>query len=118
MLKPAVWIGRSREDVRAFPDEVRRVIGVALREAQEGGMSHRARPLRGFGGASVLEVVDDFDGDTYRAVYTVRFSDAIYVLHAFQKKSKRGRETPKSDIELIRHRLQVAEQVHQERTQG
>ena len=118
MAKPVVWIGTSREDVRAFPDEVRRGVGVALREAQDGGKSHAAKPLRGFSGASMLEVVDDFDGDTYRAVYTVRFADAVYVLHAFQKKSRRGRETPRHEMELIRRRLSVAEDVHRERTRG
>jgi phage-related protein len=118
MPKPVVWIGTSREDVREFPDEVRRVVGLALREAQEGGKSRAAKPLRDFGGASVLEVVDDFDGDTYRAVYTVRFADAVYVLHAFQKKSRRGRETPRYELELIRQRLRVAEDVHRERTKG
>jgi phage-related protein len=66
--------------------------------------------MRGFGGASVLEIVDDYDGDTYRAVYAVRFADLVYVLHAFQKKSKKGAETPKSDIDLIKQRLKVAEQ--------
>jgi phage-related protein len=97
---------------------VRRVVGVALRAAQEGGKSLAAKPLRGFGGANVLEVVDDFDGDTYRAVYTVRFADAIYVLHAFQKKSKRGRETPKPELDLIQRRLRAAEDVHRQRTRG
>ena len=118
MPKPVVWIGTSRDDVRAFPEEVRRVVGVALREAQDGGKSHAAKPPRGFGGATVLEVVDDFDGNTYRAVYTVRFADAIYVLHAFQKKSRRGRETPKQELELIRRRLSAAEDVHRQRTRG
>ena len=74
--------------------------------------------MRGFGGANVLEVVDDFDGDTYRAVYTVRFADAIYVLHAFQKKSKRGRETPKPELDSIQRRLRAAEDVHRQRTRG
>jgi phage-related protein len=116
--KPVVWIGTSREDVRAFPDDVRRVVGVALRAAQEGGKSPAAKPLRGFGGASVLEIVDDFDGDTYRAVYTVRFGDAIYVLHAFQKKSKRGRETPANELDMIRRRLRAAEKVHGQRLEA
>lgn len=107
--KPTVWIGSSRDDLRAFPDEVRRVMGVAINDAQNGEEHPRAKALRGFGGRSVLEVADDEDGDTYRAVYTVRFAGAIYVLHAFQKKSKRGSETPKRDIELIKARLKVAE---------
>lgn len=109
MTKPVVWIGSSREDLRAFPDEVRRVMGYAINRAQDGAEHPRAKALRGFGGRSVLEVVDDEDGDTYRAVYTVRFAGVIYLLHAFQKKSKRGIETPKHEIEVIRARLKVAE---------
>lgn len=107
--KPAIWIGSSLDDLRAFPDEVRRVMGFAIDEAQHGREHPRAKALRGFGGRSVLEVVDDYDGDTFRAVYTVRFASLIYVLHAFQKKAKRGIETPKREIELIRTRLRMAE---------
>lgn len=88
-----------------FPDDVKSVMGYALYLAQMGGKHVDAKPLKGFKGAGVLEVVDDFEGDTYRAVYTVRYSDAVYVLHAFQKKSKRGIETSKQDIELIHKRL-------------
>jgi phage-related protein len=84
-------------------------MGVAINDAQNGEEHPRAKALRGFGGRSVLEVVDDEDGDTYRAVYTVRFAGVIYVLHAFQKKSKKGIETPKHDIEVIQARLKVAE---------
>jgi phage-related protein len=91
--KPTIWIGSSRDDLRAFPDEVRRVMGFAINDAQNGDEHPRAKALKGFGGRSVLEVVDDEDGDTYRAVYTVRFAGVIYVLHAFQKKSRRGIET-------------------------
>ena len=87
MQKPALWIGSSRDDLRAFPDEVRRVMGLAINDAQNGEEHPRAKALKGFGGRSVLEVVDDEDGDTYRAVYTVRFAGVI--LHAFQKKSRR-----------------------------
>jgi phage-related protein len=112
--KPVLWIGSSKDDLRAFPDEVRRVMGVAINDAQDGEEHPRAKALRGFGGRSVLEVVDDEDGDTYRAVYTVRFAGVIYVLHAFQKKSKKGSETPKHDIEVIRTRLKVAEAHYQE----
>jgi phage-related protein len=107
--KPALWIGSSKDDLRAFPDEVRRVMGFAINDAQNGDEHPRAKALRGFGGRSVLEVVDDEDGNTYRAVYTVRFAGVIYVLHAFQKKSKKGIETPKRDIEIIRARLKLAE---------
>jgi phage-related protein len=111
--KPTAWIGSSRDDLRAFPDEVRRVMGVAINDAQNGEEHPRAKALRGFGGRSV-QVVDDEDGDTYRAVYTVRFAGVIYVLHAFQKKSKKGSETPKRDIELIKARLKVAEAHYRE----
>ncbi len=86
--KPLFWVGTTREDLREFPDEVRRAIGHALYLAQMGGKHLDSKPLKGFGGAGVLEVVDDFDGDTYRTVYTVKMADAVYVLHAFQKKSK------------------------------
>ena len=114
MQKPALWIGSSRDDLRAFPDEVRRVMGMAINDAQNGEEHPRAKALKGFGGRSVLEVVDDEDGDTYRAVYTVRFAGVVYVLHAFQKKSKKGIETPKRDIELIKARLRLAEAHHRE----
>lgn len=107
--KPLFWIGSSLADLKDFPDEVQNVIGYALDKAQQGGKSPIAKPLQGFSGAGVLEVVDDFDGDTYRTVYIVRFSHVIYVLHAFQKKSHKGRATPKHDIELIKNRLQRAE---------
>jgi phage-related protein len=114
MQKPALWIGSSRDDLRAFPDEVRRVMGLAINDAQNGEEHPRAKALKGFGGRSVLEVVDDEDGDTYRAVYTVRFAGVVYVLHAFQKKSKRGIETPKRDIEVIKARLKLAETHYRE----
>jgi phage-related protein/predicted XRE-type DNA-binding protein len=107
MQKPALWIGSSRDDLRAFPDEVRRVMGLAINDAQNGEEHPRAKALKGFGGRSVLEVVDNEDGDTYRAVYTVRFAGVVYVLHAFQKKSKKGIETPKRDIEVIKGKAQV-----------
>jgi phage-related protein len=98
--------------LREFPEPVRDVMGHALFMAQLGGKHEDARPLKGFGGAGVLEVVEDFAGDTYRAVYTVRFADAVYVLHAFQKKSKRGIKTPHRDLDLIKERLTRAEQDH------
>jgi phage-related protein len=109
-MKPLEWIGRSREDLRAFPREVQREIGVALTVAQFGGKHPAAKPLRGFGGAQVLEVVEDYDGDTYRAVYTVRFAEVLYVLHCFQKKSTRGIKTTQRDIELIKARFQRAQE--------
>ena len=112
--KPAIWIGSSREDLRAFPEEARRVMGFAINDAQNGDEHPRAKALKGFGGRSVLEVVDDEDGDTYRAVYTVRFAAVIYVLHAFQKKSKKGIETPRRETELIKARLKIAEAHYRE----
>lgn len=107
--KPVQWMGSSRDDLRAFPDEVRRVMGVAINDAQNGEEHPSVKALKGFGGRSVLEVIDDFDGDTYRAVYTVRFAGVVYVLHCFQKKAKKARETPKHDIEVVKIRLKAAE---------
>ncbi len=118
MEKKAHFIGSSREDISGFPEEVRTVVGFALYEAQLGGKSTAAKPLKGFKGASVLEVVEDYDGDTYRAVYTVRFAGAVYVLHAFQKKSKKGIKTAKHDIDLIKERLNAAAEHYAMRYQG
>ena len=106
--KPLEWIGSSKKDLKALPDEVRDVFGYALFLAQTGGKHDQAKPLRGFGSAGVLEVVEDFRGNAYRAVYTVRFEERVFVLHVFQKKSKTGIATPKSDMDLIRERLKVA----------
>ncbi len=114
-LKPLEWVGSALKDLRGFPSQVKRNIGSALLLAQKGGKSDDAKPLKGFGGAGVLEVVEDFDGNTYRAVYTVRFATAVYVVHAFQKKAKRGIATPRHDVELIRSRLALAEARHRER---
>jgi phage-related protein len=107
--KPLFWIGSSAKDLSKFPREVIRSIGFALSAAQFGQKSDDAKPMHGFGGAGVLEIVEDFKSDTYRAVYTVRFRGAIYVLHCYQKKSKKGDETPKTDMELIKSRLQDAQ---------
>lgn len=112
-MKELIWMGSSRKDLREFPDEVKEVMGYALYLAQDGAKHPAAKPLKGFGGAGVLEIVEDFHGDTYRAVYTVRFAKRVYVLHAFQKKSKRGRETPQTEIDLIKKRLQGAEALEQ-----
>jgi phage-related protein len=111
-IKPLDFVGSSREDLQEFPDEVRQDVGHALFEAQRGRKTVSAKPLKGFGGASVLEVVEDFRGGTYRAVYTVRFHEVVYVLHCFQKKSKHGIETPKQYLELVRQRLKAAEEDH------
>ena len=110
--KPVVWIGGTRADLSRFPEEVKDAIGFALYDAQQGGKNADAKPLRGFGGAGVLEIVENHDGDTYRAVYTVRFSECIYVLHMFQKKSKSGIKTPKPEIDLIKSRLNRAQEAH------
>lgn len=108
MDKPLEWIGSSLKDVREFPEDVKYVVGHALREAQQGKKPAAAKPLKGYKGAGVLEIVDDYDSDTYRAVYTVKFKKAVYVLHCFQKKSKKGIETPKQDLVTIDNRLKVA----------
>jgi phage-related protein len=107
--KPIRFVGSAQSDLRKFPKEVKIVVGAALTSAQLGGKHAAAKPMRGFHGSSVVEIVDDFDGDSYRAVYTVRFAEVVYVLHALQKKSKRGIETPKSDIDLIKLRLKMAD---------
>jgi phage-related protein len=109
-MKPVHWIGSSREDLKSFPTEVRRDIGFALRTAQNGEKHPSAKPLQGFGGASVLEIVENHAGDTYRAVYTVRFAEAIYVLHTFKKQAKRGIKTPKKELDLIEARLKKAQE--------
>ena len=114
-LKSVVWIGSSRKDLQSFPAEVKDVIGYALYQAQIGRKAPSAKPLRGFGGAGVLEIIDDHQTNTYRAVYTVKFAEAVYVLHAFQKKSKKGITTPKSEIEIITRRLRIAEEDHKTR---
>ena len=106
--KPVRWIGSSLDDLKEFPKDVQRRVRGALWDTQIGRKAPFVKPLKGFGGASVLEIVDDFDGDTYRAVYTVRFAGIVYVLHAFQKKSKRGIATPKSELDLIEQRLKRA----------
>ena len=107
--KPLYWIGSSRRDIQSLPGEVRDVFGKALRVAQFGGRHEAAKPLQGFGGAGVLEVVEDDAGGTYRAVYTVKFAGMVFVLHCFQKKSKRGIATPKEDMDIVRARLKVAQ---------
>jgi len=112
--KPVRWVGSSKEDLSGFPEDVRRRVGGALWEAQIGRKAPYAKPLKGFVGAGVLEIVDDFDGDTYRAVYTVRFANLVYVLHAFQKKSKRGIATPKAELDLIDRRLKRAREDYEQ----
>jgi len=116
--KPVRWIGSSKEDLSAFPAEVKGRVGQALWKAQTGTKASFAKPLKGFGGAGVLEVVDDFDGEAYRAAYTVRFAEVVYVLHAFHKKSRKGIETPQSEIRLIKARLIRANEDYTEWRKG
>lgn len=115
--KPVRWIGSSRRDLRATPEQVRRNIGQALYAAQQGETDPAAKPLKGFGGTRVMEIVERDRSGAYRAVYTAQLADAIYVLHVFQKKSKRGIATPRHDIDLIRRRLVEAEADHREQHQ-
>lgn len=115
-LKPLYWVGSSKKDLLSLPEEVVDVFGYALYLAQIGEKHEQAKPLKGFGSAGVLEVVEDWQGDTYRAVYTVRFAAGVFVLHVFQKKSKRNSATPKAEMDLIRQRLKAAEQIAKELT--
>jgi len=116
--KPLIWIGGSKKDLMALPTEVRKFFGHALDFAQRGNQHGAAKVLKGFGGAGVLEVVEDHISGTYRAVYTVKFEDAVFVLHCFQKKSKSGISTPKEDMDIIRARLKVAEALAKELQNG
>lgn len=108
-MKSCLFVGSSRKDLKRFPAKVQNRLGYALHEVQKGDEPAAAKALKGFGGRTVLELVDDFDSNTYRAVYTVRFAGVVYVLHAFQKKAKKGIATPLQDIELIKSRLRDAE---------
>ena len=117
-LKSVVWVGQSREDLREFPETVQAKIGRALLKVQYGSKPASAKVLSGFHGAGVLEIRADYDSDTYRAVYTVRFAEAVYVLHTvlhtFQKKSRHGIQTAKQDMDIVQARLKQAEATHQE----
>jgi phage-related protein len=113
-LKTLIWLGSSRKDFIAFPEDVKSEMGYALFQAQAGGRHRNAKTLQGFGDAGVVEIIDDHRGDTYRTVYTIRFAATVYVLHAFQKKSKAGIATPKSDQDLIAVRLREAARLHEE----
>ncbi len=115
-LKPVEWVGSSKGDLKKFPGAVQDHVGFALYQAQTGLRHRDAKSLKGVG-ANVLEVISRHDSDTYRAVYTVRFKAAVYVLHAFQKKAKRGIATPKQEIDLVKRRLKEAEQ-HYKNTYG
>jgi phage-related protein len=113
-FKPLAWVGSAKRDLLALPEEVIDAFGYALYVAQTGKKHEKTKALHGFGSAGILEIVEDWRGNTYRAVYTVRFSAAVFVLHVFQKKAKRGIATPRQDMELIRERLKVAEQMAKE----
>ena len=106
--KPLLWVGSAKKDLLAMPGEVQDTFGYALHLAQTGGKHIQAKPLKGFGSAGVLEVVDSEAGSTYRAVYTVKIAGAVYVLHCFQKKSTSGAATPKPNMDLVRERLKAA----------
>jgi phage-related protein len=110
-LKPVVWVGSSLKDLREFPGGVQDHMGYALYVAQRGGRHRDTKNLSGLGGAGVVEIIKDYRGDTFRAVYTLRYRSAVYVLHAFQKKSKSGRATPRREMELIQQRLREAERI-------
>ena len=112
-LKPIIWIGSALKDLKQFPKVVQGNIGYALYLAQTGTKCASAKPLKGFKGAGILEIVEDFDKETYRAIYTVKFADTIYVLHAFQKKSKQGIATPKQDIDVVKVRLKQVQEHYQ-----
>ena|SRR2546429_1333089 len=114
VLKPVVWLAGTKGDLMALPEEVIDTFGYALYLTQTGKKHEQAKPLHGFGSAGVLEIVEDWRGNAYRAVYTVRFAAAVFALHVFQKKAKSGIATPKQDMELIKERLKAAEQIVKE----
>ena len=111
-IRPVIWVASSQRDFRAFPEAVKSEMGYALFVAQCGGRHRKVKTLKGYGGGSVVEIVEDHDGETFRTVYTVRFASAV--LHAFQKKSKKGIATPQADLRLIDQRLRGAERLHEE----
>jgi phage-related protein len=116
--KPLIWVGSSKKDLCALPAEVRQFFGHALDVAQRGGRHQSAKTMRGFSGAGVLELVEDDAGGTYRAVYTVRYREAVFVLHCFQKKSKCGIATPVEEMDIVRARLKLAEHLAKELRSG
>jgi phage-related protein len=116
--RPLIWVGSSKKDLMALPMGVRKSFGHALNFAQHGERHDASKVLKGFGSAGVLEVVENDEGGTYRAVYTVKFKEAVFVLHCFQKKSKSGISTPKKDMEIIHARLKVAEVLAKEMLDG
>jgi phage-related protein len=113
-IKPLRWVGSAKKDLSAMPEDVQDTFGYALHLAQAGGKHSQAKPLKGFVGAGVLEVVEDHQGDAYRAVYTVRYAQVVYVVHCFQKKSTNGIATPKPDMELLVRRLKAVDALERE----
>ena len=113
--RQVIYLGSSQKDATKLPTEVQELFAFAIDVALKGGQHEDAKPLTGFHGRNVIEVVGDYRGDTYREVYTIRFEEVIYVLHIFQKKSKKGKATPKEDIELIKQRLKLAEALYKEK---
>ena len=114
-MRELIWVGSSLDDYKAFPDAVQDDMGYALYLAQEGEKPPQAKPLKGFKGVGVLEIVENDESGTYRAVYTVKFGKSVYVLHCFQKKSTKGIATPKPDFDKIYARLKAAEAHSKER---
>lgn len=115
IVRELEWIASSKKDLMEFPSDVRKGMGHALYIAQQGGKHKDAKPLAGFGGASVLEVVQSDGNGTFRTMYTVQFEEVVYVLHAFQKKSKAGIKTPKQEMDLVKKRLAAVQQLHKDR---
>lgn len=113
-VRPLMWVASSKDDLLDMPDDVIDNFGFGLHQAQIGKLPAIGKVLTGFGGANVMELVQDHKAGTFRAVYTVRYKEVVIVLHVFQKKSKKGKETPKQDMELIRSRLKLAEQMYKE----
>ena len=114
-LKPLEWMRSSKKDLKEFPVPVQKEMGIGLHVAQLGQKPKNAKPLQGFGGTGVMEMVEEHDGDTYRAIYTVKFTKMMFVLHAFQKKSKKGIATPKADMGLIEQRYKDAVEVYKKK---
>ncbi len=118
IIKPVSWLANTKQELSGLPEDVKDEVGQALFEAQNGGRHSQVKPLRGYGDASVLEVVSDYSGDTFRVVYTVRWPERIYVLHVFQKKSKSGAKTPKADMNVIDVRLKRLAEWHAQQAKG
>ena len=118
MQRGVIWVGTSRDDVKGFPEDARDEIGYALWVAETGGRHPSTKPLQGFGGAGVIEIIADDQDGTYRVVYTVKLADAIYVLHAFQKKSTKGSSVPERHTRLMLQRLREAETISAERIEA